>query len=130
MAVAFGGLAVLCLGFGLAPRALIGRLMAPAGAGFLQAGRYAATVLVSPKTLAIPHIAYPFVSAQGLTSTVVTVVVGGLIARWWLRAPESSPFRAPIRLLRGLHTGSVNDYMAFAVTGLVVAMLLLEASRR
>jgi hypothetical protein len=32
-------------------------------------------------------------------------------------------------VLRGLHTGSVNDYTAFAVTGLVVAMLFLEASR-
>jgi multicomponent Na+:H+ antiporter subunit D len=31
MAVAFGGLAVLCVGFGVAPRALIGTLMAPAG---------------------------------------------------------------------------------------------------
>jgi len=129
MAVAFGGLAVLCVGFGVAPRALIGKLMAPAGAGFLQAGRYAATVLGSPKALAIPHIASPFVSAQGLASTAVTVVLGGLIARWWLTAPESSPIRAPIRVLRGLHTGSVNDYTAFAVTGLVVAMLFLEASR-
>jgi multicomponent Na+:H+ antiporter subunit D len=31
MAVAFGGLAVLCVGFGVAQRALIGKLMAPAG---------------------------------------------------------------------------------------------------
>ncbi|HLI57818.1 MAG TPA: proton-conducting transporter membrane subunit, partial [Actinomycetota bacterium] len=133
MAISFGVLSALCLAFGVAPRSLIGKLMAPAAAGFLEAGRYAGSVLrphFPPPSLAIPHIAFPFITAQGLATTLVTLAAGGLIAWWWLRVPERVPEPAPVRVLRALHTGSVNDYAGYAVLGLVGAMVFLEASVR
>jgi multicomponent Na+:H+ antiporter subunit D len=51
------------------------------------------------------------------------VLVAIALARWYLRAREPLPVRA----LRALHTGSVNDYAAYAILGslAVIATLTL-----
>ena len=46
-----------------------------------------------------------------------------LLARIYLRIEEP----APVRLLRALHTGSVNDYTAFAAAGTVALIAILLA---
>lgn len=50
-------------------------------------------------------------------------VVAGLAVAWAYLRAASEP--APIRLLRALHTGSVNDYAGYAVIGVLAALLAL-----
>lgn len=126
MAISFVALGGLCFAFGVAPRPFVDHLMAPAAGGLLEAGRYARTVLGSPSRLVVPRIPIPFVSLEGLASSGATLALGLLTAWWWLRTPEP----APMRSLRALHTGSVNDYAAFSIAGLVGAMVFLAAFRR
>ena len=45
------------------------------------------------------------------------------LAVGYLRMPEP----APIRWLRAVHTGSVNDYAAFATAGLIIGAVVVMA---
>jgi hypothetical protein len=54
---------------------------------------------------------------------VVTVAVAALGVFRYLRARRDPQ---PIRALRALHTGSANDYAAFAVVGLVALVAALR----
>ncbi|HEU0316124.1 MAG TPA: hypothetical protein VFR49_02275, partial [Solirubrobacteraceae bacterium] len=67
------------------------------------------------------HVAFDYLDPQELGAVAATVVLGLALARVYLRVPEP----APIRLLRALHTGSVNDYAGYAVIGVVAALLAL-----
>jgi multicomponent Na+:H+ antiporter subunit D len=49
----------------------------------------------------------------------------GLLLAWWYVRRSREP--RPITWLRALHTGSVNDYAAYSVTGLVVVAAALLA---
>ena len=48
-------------------------------------------------------------------------VAGTALAWAYLRAREPGP----VRLLRAVHTGSVNDYAAYAVAGLLAVIAVL-----
>jgi multicomponent Na+:H+ antiporter subunit D len=118
-------LGVLCLAFGLVPGTLSTNVMAPAASGLLHAPVYAHGVLNAMSTR-VPslHVHSSFLSLEGLLSTSGTLLIGGLIAwRYLHRGPPR-----PIEILRGLHTGSVNDYATYAVLGVVVCVAALRLS--
>jgi multicomponent Na+:H+ antiporter subunit D len=53
---------------------------------------------------------------------VVACAAAGAVLAWvYLRAREP----APVRLLRAAHTGSVNDYAAYAVAGMLAVITVL-----
>ncbi len=56
-----------------------------------------------------------------LLVAAATVLIGAGLAAVYMRAREP----LPVRLLRAVHTGSVNDYAALATAGLLTAVLVL-----
>ena len=69
------------------------------------------------------HMPFDYASPGELASVAGCAIAGAALARAYLRAREPGP----VRLLRAVHTGSVNDYAAYAVAGMlaVVAVLTL-----
>lgn len=116
------GLGALCVGFGLAAGPFVSEVAAPAAAGLLDGAAYGAAVLSPPGgQLAVPALEPHFWSAAQLLPTAVGLVVGVVLARAVVRGQQ--PW--PITTLRALHNGSVNDYAAYVVGGLLVAISLL-----
>ncbi len=110
-----------CLAFGATPGFVIDRVAAPAAAALLHPGVYADGVLGG--TAMLPHLAITF-SYGGPAELLVaaaTVLIGAGLAAVYMRAREP----LPVRLLRAVHTGSVNDYAALATAGLLTAVLVL-----
>ncbi|MBO0848574.1 MAG: hypothetical protein J2P20_03865 [Pseudonocardia sp.] len=108
-------LAGCCVAFGVLPRLYLDRLIAPAASGLIQAGAYTDTLLGRPT--ALPPLTVPFEYAHVTELLVlgVSVLLATVLAGWYPRAREP----APVRLLRAAHNGSVQDYTAYAVAGLL-----------
>jgi multicomponent Na+:H+ antiporter subunit D len=121
MVVALTALGGGCLAFGVVPSWAIDHLAAPAASGLLHAGTYAQGVLGGGGRIPPLHLAFDYLEPSELATVAGTVVAGLVLARVYLRSAEP----APIRLLRALHTGSVNDYAGYAVIGLLAALLTL-----
>lgn len=59
--------------------------------------------------------------ARGSELLIVLGTLGaGLLLAWWYVRRDAEP--VPVRLLRRIHTGSVNDYVVYSVAGLIVTM--------
>ncbi len=116
------GLSACCVAFGVVPKFVLDRLMAPAASGLLHADAYARAVISGSGTLPNLPIDLHYGDALELTVTLVSLLVAGLLARAYLRMREP----APIRLLRAAHTGSVNDYAGYAVTGAIALIAALN----
>jgi multicomponent Na+:H+ antiporter subunit D len=114
-------LAVACIAVGAVPYLIVHNVAGPAASILLHPPAYAADVLGSGG--AVPKLDLPFSygKPEDLIITVVEVVVGLALAAAYLRMKEPRPITA----LRRLHNGSVNDYAAFAVAGLVVSSFVL-----
>jgi multicomponent Na+:H+ antiporter subunit D len=123
MIVSLSALGVGCLVFGVLPSAVLERLAGPAASGLLHPALYAHAVLSGSGGLPSSAFSFEYLKPAELALVAGTAVLGLLLAVWYVRVPEP----APVRALRALHTGSVNDYAAFAVAGivLVTAILLL-----
>jgi multicomponent Na+:H+ antiporter subunit D len=122
MVAALVGLGALCVGFGLGAGPMVSTVAAPAAAGLLDGAAYAAAVLGPPGgRLAVPELHPHFWAAGELVPTVVALALGILLARAVVRGREPRPITA----LRALHNGSVNDYAAYTVGGLLLAVTLL-----
>ena len=116
------GLGALCMGFGLAAGPLVSEVAAPAGAGLLDGAAYAAAVLgPGGPHLAVPALHPHFWAASELLPTAAAVILGLLLARAVVRGNEPRP----VSVLRALHNGSVNDYAAYSVGGLLLVVALL-----
>jgi multicomponent Na+:H+ antiporter subunit D len=124
MTAALWTLGALCVVFGLLPKLLLERAMAPAAAGLLQADTYATAALGAARHLAITPVSFSYTSLNAVLFLALTLVLGSALA--WRAVRWRQP--APITALRALHTGSVNDYAGYLVAGLVlvVAVLLLR----
>ena len=117
------GLGALCVAFGVAAGPFVSKVAAPAGAGLLDGAAYAAAVLGPPSgRLSIPALHPRFWTASELVPTVVALTLGVLLARAVVRRHEPRLVTA----VRALHNGSVNDYAAYTVGGLVLAVTLLS----
>ena len=67
------------------------------------------------------HVPFDYVSVEELIVVAGCAIAGAALARAYLRAREPGP----VRLLRAVHTGSVNDYAAYAVAGMLAVIAVL-----
>ncbi len=117
------GLGALCVGFGLAAGPLVSEVAAPAAAGLLDGAGYAAAVLAPPgDQMPAPSLDPHFWTASELVPTAGALGAGILLAWAVVRRPEPRSISA----LRRLHNGSVNDYAAYTVGGLLLAVVVLS----
>jgi multicomponent Na+:H+ antiporter subunit D len=114
-------LAACCVVFGVLPQFFLDSVMAPAVAGLLHPAQYASGVLTGLARLPALHLPFDYFSPGELVSVVGCAIAGAALARAYLRAREP----APVRLLRAAHTGSVNDYAAYAVAGMLAVIAVL-----
>lgn len=121
MVTAMAGLAAACLGAGVVPQAMLERVMAPAASSLLHPASYARTALGALTRLPPLHVPFDYTEPAALAETAATLILGALLAWRYLRMTEPPP----VRLLRAAHTGSVNDYAAFAACGTIIVVAVL-----
>jgi multicomponent Na+:H+ antiporter subunit D len=114
-------LAVACIAVGAVPYLIVHNVAGPAASILLHPPAYAADVLGSGGAVPKLYLPFSYGKPEDLIITVVEVVAGLALAAAYLRMKEPRPITA----LRRLHNGSVNDYAAFAVAGLVVSSFVL-----
>jgi multicomponent Na+:H+ antiporter subunit D len=121
MVAGLASLAGCCVAFGVLPQFFLGSVMAPAAASLLYPAQYARGVLTGLARLPALHVPFDYVSPGELASVAGCAAAGIMLAGAYLRAREP----APVRLLRAAHTGSVNDYAAYAVAGMLAVIAVL-----
>jgi multicomponent Na+:H+ antiporter subunit D len=122
MIAGFAVLSAGCVAFGAAGPVLLRRLMAPAAASLLNPARYAAGVLSGTARLPGLSISFDYGSPKELIAVAVSVAVAAALGWVYLRIREP----LVIRGLRALHTGSANDYAAYAVIGTLAMVAVLS----
>jgi len=122
MTTAFGLLAAGCVAFGVVPDAVLRHVAGPAATGLLSAGHYARAALTGHGQLPEADVSFSYFAPSELVTMASTVVAGLLVAIWYVRRAREP---ALVRALRRVHTGSVNDYVAFAAVGLVGTLAVL-----
>ncbi len=122
MTAALGVLATACVAFGVVPNLVLSHLASPAASALLHPAAYARGVLASGG--AIPHlvVSFDYASPLGLVTVAVTVLLAVPVGRAALRFERSTPVEA----MRRIQSGSVNDYAAYAVAGILVVALILS----
>jgi multicomponent Na+:H+ antiporter subunit D len=70
----------------------------------------------------VSSLVFDYGKASDLITTAIEIAIGLLVAAAYLRIREPRP----VTWLRRLHTGSVNDYAAYLVTGFLVAFVALN----
>ncbi|HTJ71770.1 MAG TPA: proton-conducting transporter membrane subunit [Actinospica sp.] len=116
MATGLIGLGGCCLAFGVFPQQILRMLMEPAAGGLLETARYTAAQLHVGGTVTAAHVTFKYSDWLEIAVTVATLLIAALVVRGYLRLRRDPQ---PIRGLRALHTGSANDYAAYAVLGLI-----------
>jgi len=115
-------LSVCCIAFGIVPGKVINHTMAPAASGLLHPQQYAHDVLAGVGSLPHVLVTFDYTDVMELVLLVVSVGLGALLTAFYLRSKEPLPVRA----LRAVHTGSVNDYAAFLAAGAVAVIAALR----
>lgn len=121
MLAGLGSLAGCCIVFGAFPQFFLGTVMAPAASSLLHPARYTAGVLSGVARLPALRVPFDYVSTGELASVAAVTAAAAAAAWGYLRIREP----APVRVLRAAHTGSVNDYAAYAVAGLLAVIATL-----
>ena len=122
MIAALGVLAVACVAFGVLPNLVLSHVASKAAAALLHPVAYAHGVLASGGPMASSPVSFDYVSPLGLATVALTIVAAVPLARAALRWDRSRAVEA----LRRVQSGSVNDYAAYAVAGLLVVGLVLS----
>ena len=123
MAVGLIGLGACCLAFGVFAQYLLRTLMEPAAGGLLEAGRYSSAEMHVGGAIVPVSVGFQYSNWAELAVVLATLVLALFGAAAYLRARRDPPL---VRQLRALHTGSANDYAAYAVAGLVVLVAALR----
>jgi multicomponent Na+:H+ antiporter subunit D len=110
-----------CVAFGVLPGTVIGLAAAPAASALLHPQLYATGVLGGNASLPPLTVHFDYADPANLLVALGSVAVGVALAALYLRIPEP----APIRWLRAVHTGSVNDYAGFVAVGMVGCAVVL-----
>ena len=121
MTAALWLLGVAAVAFGVFPAWVIDHIASPAAAGLIHAGAYSHAVLAGAGQIAPARVSLDYFSASELITVAFTTALGVALAFVYMRIGEP----APISLLRRLQTGSVNDYAAYAVVGVLCTMAVL-----
>jgi multicomponent Na+:H+ antiporter subunit D len=122
MLAGFVSLGACCVAFGAAGPLVLRRLMAPAASSLLHPGRYAFGVLSGSARLPMLPVAFDYFSPAELGLVGASVAVAAVVAWGYLRIAEPGPIRG----LRAIHTGSANDYAAYAVVGILAVIAALR----
>jgi len=122
MLAGFASLSACCVAFGVAGSFALRTLMAPAASSLLHPARYASAVLAGRGRIPQLRIPFDYVSPAELGTLAVSLAVAAVLAWGYLRIREPRLIRG----LRALHTGSANDYAAYAIIGTVVAIAVLS----
>jgi len=117
------GLSGCCVAFGVVPGFVLDRIMAPAASGLLHATAYSRAVLAGSGPLPDMPIVFHYADLLELTAGGLSLLLAAVLTRAYLRL-RTEP--SPIRLLRAAHTGSVNDYAAYAVAGMIALIAALH----
>jgi multicomponent Na+:H+ antiporter subunit D len=126
MLVAFCTLAAGCVAFGVLPGLVLSRLAVPAAAMLGRPDAYATAALTGAAHVDVARPQhFEYFAPTELLITVGCLVAGLLLALWYVRR-DAEP--GVVTAVRRLHTGSVNDYAAYSVVGLVATtgVLLLH----
>jgi multicomponent Na+:H+ antiporter subunit D len=123
MIMSFATLGTACLALGVFASTVVKRIFAPAGSALLHAGFYSSAVLRRGGAVPTSTVTFEYGELAGIVTTAVEVVAAAVLLLVYLRRREP---RA-VTWLRGLHTGSVNDYAAFSVAGFLVAFAALAS---
>ena len=123
-AVSLITLAAGCVAFGATAPIVVNRVAAPAASILLHPTVYATAALDSTTPVPPLTVEFSYLDPQTLLLALGEIALGLVLLVFVLRAPR--PWR-PIAWLRTLHTGSANDYAAFATIGLAVAAYVLLA---
>ena len=119
--ITIGALGVGCVAFGVLPGSVIRWAIAPAASSLLHPDAYADGVLAGVRRLPTVAVSFDYGSAPDLATALGSLALGLLLAAVYLRISEP----APVRWLRAVHTGSVNDYTAYLAGGTVVCAVVL-----
>ncbi|MGH3422400.1 MAG: proton-conducting transporter membrane subunit, partial [Streptosporangiaceae bacterium] len=114
-------LGIGCVAFGALPNLIVEHVAAPAASILLHPATYAGGVLSGTADVPRLDVTFSYGNVGDLVLAAVEVVLGLLLAVAYLRVDEP---RA-VTWFRRLHTGSVNDYAAFASAGIVLAGFVL-----
>jgi multicomponent Na+:H+ antiporter subunit D len=121
MATAMVTLGGACVVLGVAPTFVLHHVAGPAAGGLLDARHYATAVLAGGGRVAAPRIRFHYLSPTELAAVAATLVAALPLARLALRR-GGAPL---VDRVRSIQTGSVNDYAAYQVIGLVVTAAVL-----
>jgi multicomponent Na+:H+ antiporter subunit D len=122
MLTGFATLGACCVAFGAAGPLVLHRLMAPAASSLLHPGRYALGVLSGSARLPGISVAFNYFSPAELAIAAASVAVATALTWGYLRISEPGVIRG----LRAIHTGSANDYAAYAVVGTLAVIAALR----
>jgi multicomponent Na+:H+ antiporter subunit D len=114
-------LAAGCVAFGVAAVPFVREVAAPGTSALLHSARYSAAVLSTGTTLPALDVRFQYGNLSTLLAALGEITLGLLLLVVVLRRGVPTP----VRLLRRVHTGSVNDYAAFAAAGVAIATLAL-----
>lgn len=122
ISTAFGVLAAGCVVFGIVPGFVLDHIAGPAASTLIAGDVYARAALTGAATQPAPTSTFDYFAPTELATMAVTVAVGLALAAWYVRR-QREPL--PVRALRRIHTGSVNDYAGFVAVGLVLTLAVL-----
>jgi multicomponent Na+:H+ antiporter subunit D len=119
--VAFGTLILGCIAFGVLPNPVVADVADPAASVLLHPAAYARAVLSGAGTVAKLPVTFDYGKLSDLLVALAEIALGLVLAVVYLRVREPRP----VTWLRRLHTGSVNDYAGYALTGLALVGIVL-----
>lgn len=111
-----------CVAFGALASEFVTRFASPAASVLLHPGIYASAALSSGAAVPDIGVEFDFFDPATMLLSVAELVAGLVVLMIVLRSDRPARMLRP---LRALHTGSVNDYAAFAAVGLAASAYVL-----
>jgi multicomponent Na+:H+ antiporter subunit D len=124
MRVSFLVLAGACVAFGALAEIFVEHVASPAASSLLHPATYASAALSSGGTVPDLGVTFDFFDPKTLLLSAVEILIGLALLVFVLRSDRPARLLRP---LRAVHTGSVNDYVAYSAIGLAIAAYVLLA---
>lgn len=121
MRISLLSLAGFCVTLGIFGHPIVRTVAAPAASTSLHPQHYADLALGHVVAAAMPDVRFGYFAPDALLPALLELLLGTSLCVALVRYPNP----APSRLVRRLHTGSVNDYATMLSLGTVVAGCVL-----